>query len=366
MPAELPTLGPQPKKSPLGALIVAAVIAGAIGAAIYGWNHRADTTPQAQAPVADPAASPDAPVAAQNVPMPGSPATGNAPSAAQPAVPAVALAADPAVKGFKVTINGPMETAIVDAVGAKVGTPLTQVVNRSLVWWVQVPQELVKGDTLEAVFEERPAQEPLVHAVRFTSRKHGKTYEAYRFQPNGETFARFYDPDGQALELSLVDGPLDTWEQVTSLLRDGRKHKGVDFKAPIGTPVKATFDGVIARKNWNFRGNGNSLELVETGGQGRTALFLHLSEVENGIGPGQRVKRGQTIAKSGNTGRSFAPHLHYQLMRGNQVIDPFESHKTTRSKLEAAELPRLEKEIARLRTLFGAATVTSGAQFGAR
>ena len=52
--------------------------------------------------------------------------------------------------------------------------------------------------------------------------------------------------------------PLDSWEQITSLLKDGRQHKGVDFKTPVGTPVKATFDGTITRKNWSSAATGNS------------------------------------------------------------------------------------------------------------
>jgi len=72
-----------------------------------------------------------------------------------------------------------------------------------------------------------------------------RTYEAYRFQPAGAPFARFYTPGGEDLERRLVPSPLDSWEQITSLLKDGRKHKGVDFKTPVGSPVKATFDGTI-------------------------------------------------------------------------------------------------------------------------
>jgi murein DD-endopeptidase MepM/ murein hydrolase activator NlpD len=154
------------------------------------------------------------------------------------------------------------------------------------------------------------------------------------------------------LEERLVDAPLDSWEQVTSLLRDGRRHKGVDFKTPVGTPVKATFDGVVARKNWNFRGNGNSIELQESGGKGRTALYLHLAELPKSLAVGQKFKRGEVMAKSGNTGHSFAPHLHYQLMSGDKVIDPFESHATMRASLPAADKAAFDKRKAELGGLF--------------
>ena len=145
-----------------------------------------------------------------------------------------------------------------------------------------------------------------------------------------------------------------------SLLRDGRKHKGVDFKAPVGTPVKATFEGVVARKNWNFRGNGNSVEIHESGGAGRSALYLHLSELPKTLSVGQRIKKGETFAKSGNTGHSFAPHLHYQLMNGDKVIDPFVSHKTTRISLPASERSPFEHKKAELDALLPATALAGG------
>src|SRR5262249_42563811 len=158
--------------------------------------------------------------------------------------------------------------------------------------------------------EERAGEEPVVHALRFQSGKLNRTFRAFRYQPAGSRFARLYQADGAEVEARLVDAPLDDYEQITSLLRDGRGHKGVDFKTPAGTPVKAPFDGVVTRRNWNVRLNGNSIEVAEAGGA-RIAMFLHLSEIPTEIHLGERVKRGQVIALSGNTGHSFAPHLHY-------------------------------------------------------
>jgi len=247
----------------------------------------------------------------------------------------------------------------VAAVGKDTGVPLTQVVTRSLVWWLRVPQDLTKGDTLSALYEERPNQEPLVHAVRYTSRKLNKTWEAWRYKAPGDAFARLYLTDGTELEERLADAPLDSWEQITSLLRDGRHHKGVDFKTPLGTPVKATFDGVVARKTWNFHSNGNSLDIQEAGGKHRNALYLHLSEIPKAVEVGQRVKKGEVIARSGNTGHSFAPHLHYQLMQGEQVLDPFEGDGAHRA-LPEKDKPGFDREVARLRPLLPAEVVAGG------
>jgi len=208
---------------------------------------------------------------------------------------------------------------------------------------------------LWAVYKVRDNAEPLLHAVRFASKKTGKTHEAFLFHAKDSTYARFYLSDGTELESRLVDGPLEEWEQITSLLNDGRRHQGVDFKVPTGTPVKAPFDGTVVRKNWNFRGNGNSLEIAETGGR-RRCIFLHLDELPSSMRPGQNVRKGQVVAHSGNSGRSFAPHLHYQLMDGNnRVLNPFTEHATFQRKLSGESLAAFGIEKERLQKLLDAA-----------
>ncbi len=302
---EMPTLGAPPKQAPIVPIALTAVVVGLLLGGIF-WLKKApaEAPPPPEPPPAVAEAPPPAPEPAEVSPF----------------------------RVVTVTITGPLESAIVASEGKEIGAPLTQVVTRALVWWLRVPQDLVRGDTLSAIYETRTGQEPLLHAVRFNSQKLGRELATYRFKADGEPHARFYLPDGKELEERLVDSPIESYEQITSLLRDGRRHQGVDFKAPSGTPVKATFDAVVSRKNWNFRGNGNSVELRELNG-GRTALYLHLSELPKSLAVGQKLKKGQVFAQSGNTGRSFAPHLHYQLMKGSQVLDPFEAHATGRNTL---------------------------------
>ncbi|MBX5483497.1 MAG: M23 family metallopeptidase [Myxococcaceae bacterium] len=264
------------------------------------------------------------------------------------------LHAAPLAKGLKLlqtSIEGPLESAIVAEAGSEIGPALTQVVTRTLVWWVRVPDDLLRGDRLSVLYEVRPDQEPLVHAVRFESGKTGRTHKAFLFKPASETYPRFYEPDGRELELRLADAPLDDYEQVTSRLRDGRHHQGVDFKCPEGTPVKATFDGVITRRNWNVRGNGNSIELRDAKRQ-RYALYLHLSEIADFVRPGVRIHKGQVLGRTGNTGHSFAPHLHYQLMGGHQkALDPFLATRTVRRHVPDEERARFEAEVRKLDAL---------------
>lgn len=257
-----------------------------------------------------------------------------------------------------IRINGPLETSVVNAVGREVGLALAQVINRALVWWVEVPGDLRRGDAVDVLFEQVPGAEPAVHALRFTSGKVDQTFTAYRFQSEGQKYARYYQGNGEELELTLAPSPIAGYEQITSLIRDGRRHQGVDFKAAVGTPVRATFDGVVSRKNWSFRRNGNCLEVTETG-TGRKALYLHLDKVPASIRVGDRVSVGQVLADSGNSGRSFAPHLHYQLMTaGGRILDPFEVHGASRNAIPGAGADALEVEIARLDALMAPSVAT--------
>ena len=374
--------GRQPSRNPrrLGLLLALAVV-GAAGFLTGRWTApggRFGVTASRGAPSApartDPGSAAPAPAepaapALAAVPAPGTPpapigaALGTPGEAPAPAAPAPAAApAAPAAAGprrIATALSGPLEEAITAAMPPAdrgMAEQLTQVVNRLLVWELQVARDGRRGDRVEILYSPpgeaapglAPSAEPVVEAVRFASQKLGRTFAAYRFQPSGARWARYYRSDASELELRLVDAPLPDYDQVTSLLRDGRRHKGVDFRTPAGTPVFATFDGVIERRNWNFAGNGNCLDVRDLA-SGRHAIFLHLEVLPKEMAVGRTVHKGERIALSGNSGHSFAPHLHYQLESPEgQILDPFEVQPTRRVALDAGQRTGFEEQRARL------------------
>lgn len=336
MAVKMPVLGESSRRRrrrPWARWLLLAALAVAAG---YAWRWRAQH--RRPPPVA---------------PVPPGELSAAPPPAAAPPDAGAAERAGGGPRRLAVRLDGALETALVQEAGRNAGPALAQVVKRILVWWIRVPADLKSGDRLELVYEERPGEEPSVLAIRFASARLKQSFEAYRFRGASSPVARYFLPDGRELELRIDPSPLDTYEQVTSHIRDGRGHKGVDFKTPVGTPVKATFDGTLTRKNWFFRGNGNSLEVTETASPHRKALFLHLSELPKTLRPGATFARGEVIARSGNSGHSFAPHLHYQLESSDgRVLDPFQEHATRRESLPEADREAFDGVVASLRGQF--------------
>jgi murein DD-endopeptidase MepM/ murein hydrolase activator NlpD len=95
------------------------------------------------------------------------------------------------------------------------------------------------------------------------------------------------------------------------------KHEGLDFSAPVGTPILASAGGVVSRSGWDGH-YGNVVEINHA--EGFKTRYAHASALL--VRVGQTVKRGDVIAKVGNTGRSTGPHLHYEVIRAGTHINP--------------------------------------------
>ncbi len=97
-----------------------------------------------------------------------------------------------------------------------------------------------------------------------------------------------------------------------------RKHKGMDFSAPTGTPIYSTSDGKVIRADGRAPGYGKHIRIDH--GFGYVTLYAHLSQYN--VRRGQEVKRGDVIGFVGNTGRSVAPHLHYEIRKDGVAVNP--------------------------------------------
>lgn len=229
-----------------------------------------------------------------------------------------------------VSLNAEVQSSLSHTVAGAVldpkdGAALAQTIARFLVWHMRPDRDLANGDKLDVLYRvEEPAGRKQIDiaALRFDSQKLGKSLRAFVFQAPGDKYATWWTDAGEEFIPRLSTPVLRDYQMITSVLGDGRKHDGMDFQAPTGTEVLAPVAGKVTRTNWNHAANGNCIEIAFA--DGVVAKFLHLSE--NKVQPGDAVEAGQVIALSGNTGRSFGPHLHYQLNQGSKVLDPREYH----------------------------------------
>lgn len=145
---------------------------------------------------------------------------------------------------------------------------------------------------------------------------------------DGDSFAAgdFVDEGGVDLRRLLLRTPLASL-RITSafglrlhpLLGYSRMHQGVDFAAPVGEPVLAAGDGVVAAARWNG-GYGQMIRLDH--GSGLETLYAHLSRWAPGLAPGAPVRQGQVIGWTGATGLATGPHLHFEVLQAGRAIDP--------------------------------------------
>ncbi len=114
-------------------------------------------------------------------------------------------------------------------------------------------------------------------------------------------------------------------QRIDPFERRRKKHEGIDLSGPVGTPIYATADGVVSDAGYNSGGYGNLIKIDH--GRGIETRYAHLSSI--GVVRGQRVTRGQVIARMGSTGRSTGSHLHYEVRIAGAAVDPIPFMKST-------------------------------------
>lgn len=195
-------------------------------------------------------------------------------------------------------------------------------VIKALQWQMDF-RKLQKGDQFAVLMsrEELNGRSEQSQLLGVRMRTGGKDYYAVRADDG-----KFYDRQGSGLAKGFMRFPTTKQFRVSSNFNPRRvnpvtgrvaPHRGVDFAMPVGTPVLAVGDGeVVIAKRSGAAGN----YVVIRHGRQYTTRFMHLKKIL--VKPGQKVKRGDRIALSGNTGRSTGPHLHYEFWLNNQAVNP--------------------------------------------
>jgi murein DD-endopeptidase MepM/ murein hydrolase activator NlpD len=182
------------------------------------------------------------------------------------------------------------------------------------------------GDSLDILYdesEEGPGRDALLYA---SISSHNETLRYYRYQTADDGLVDYYDENGRSSRKFLVRKPIAAGETRSGfgmrrhpILGYYKMHTGVDWAAPIGTPILAAGNGVVVEADWHS-GYGRRVEIQHANGY--VTAYNHMSGFARGIRAGVRVRQGQLVGFLGSSGLSTGPHLHYEVMVNGHFVDP--------------------------------------------
>lgn len=244
---------------------------------------------------------------------------------------------------FAGTVSGSFSlSAEATGLGVADVTQLTQVLGKK----IDFRRDTRKGDKFQVLVEsdmiDGTSTDSRILAARYEGTR--KSLTVVRNAADG----RYYTPDGKGLDPAFNRYPLAHKARISSPFNLSRRHpvtgrisphKGTDFAVRVGTPVLSTADGVVELVgNHPLAGR----YLVLRMDNGYKTRYLHLSRPL--VKKGERVKMGEKIALSGNTGRSTGPHLHYEVMVNNRQVDAMRVQLPNNKSLSGKALAAFKRE----------------------
>ncbi len=210
---------------------------------------------------------------------------------------------------------------------------------------------LQKGDSLTIIYEEKYIDDKRIGAGNVLAARFnhdGQPYYAFHFNHNGQS--GYYDENANSLEQTFLKAPLK-YSRISStfskrrmhpILHKYKPHYGIDYAAPIGTPVMAVSDGIVRKARYN-RTCGRYIEIRH--GQIYETKYLHLARFARGIKPGAKVQRGDVIGYVGSSGLSTGPHLDFRMTKKGHPVDPLKQHFPTAAALSGLARDQFQKQI---------------------
>jgi murein DD-endopeptidase MepM/ murein hydrolase activator NlpD len=235
-----------------------------------------------------------------------------------------------------IVVGGTIASNLYDAMNTSAKEDLPTGARQQLAWSladvyeyrVDMSRDLQAGDEFKVVAERSVAPTGAVRigkVIAATFKLSGSFIDAVRFASESVT-GQYFDQNGKSMRAAFLRAPLE-FRRISSvfggrehpILGGWRQHKGTDYAAATGTPVRAIGDGVVIRAGWGS-GYGNVLEIRHR--NGFVTRYGHLSRYASGIRVGTHVGIGQTVAFVGSTGLATGPHLHFEVIVNGQQRDP--------------------------------------------
>lgn len=215
--------------------------------------------------------------------------------------------------------SGMIRSSLFEAGGdAGLSDKLTMELAHIFAWDVDFALDIRQGDHFTVLYEEHflngvKVNEGPIIAAEFVNQ--GQSFHAIRYTDDSG-HSDYYSPAGHSMRKAFLRTPVD-FRRISSrfgkrkhpVLNSIRMHKGVDYAAPTGTPIRASGDGKVIHKG--RKGGYGRTVIIQHGGRYST-LYAHMKSYRRGIHVGKRVKQGQVIGYVGSSGRATGPHLHYE------------------------------------------------------
>ena len=217
--------------------------------------------------------------------------------------------------------HGVIENSLFDSAGrAGLSEGTTMELIQLFAWDIDFAHDIQNGDSFNVLYQKvQRAGHAIVDGPILAAefKAGGKDYRLVRYtDPNGQT--GYYTPDGKSIKKALMRAPI-SYSRISSgfslhrkhpILGYSRAHQGIDYAAPVGTPIMAAGDGRITFMG--VKGGYGKCVTIDHGG-GYSTVYGHLSHFKVGLHTGTRVKQEQTIGFVGMTGLATGPHLHFEV-----------------------------------------------------
>jgi len=229
------------------------------------------------------------------------------------------------------TVSGEVDSSLFED-GRKAGVhpALLAQLAEIFTWDIDLQKAVRKGDAFKILYEQRSRKgqesNSVMRILAAELNNAGQKLTAIYFEKQ-KGQGNYYNLEGRSLARAFLRFPLEftsisshfTESRFHPILKTNLPHMGVDFAAQRGTPVRAVGDGVISEAGWNGR-YGKAIDIKHESSY--LSRYAHLQGFVPGIRPGVNVTKGQIIGYVGSTGRATGPHLHFELYKDQQFIDP--------------------------------------------
>ena len=233
---------------------------------------------------------------------------------------------------------------------AGISDTLTMNMTEIFGWDIDFAINVQPGDRFKLIYEDiyvngDKKSHGDILAAEFVN--NGKTYRAIANRDeDGEL--RYYSPEGKSMQKAFLRTPVK-FSRISSrfsraryhpVLKKTRAHKGVDYAASEGTPVRSTANGTITHIG---RKGGYGKAIIISHGSTYSTLYAHLSRYSRGIKKGSKVKQGQIIGRVGSTGLASGPHLHYEFRINGKHVNPLTFRQPSSEPIQQAQKADFER-----------------------